>query len=69
MKRNKKKKKSLKKLAALTSSMQVTVQILRKEGRTKRGELMQKSRSLEYIISIIIGENHWFNTLTGTKKI
>lgn len=29
---------------------------------------MQKSRSLEYIISIIIGENHWFNTLTGTKK-
>lgn len=48
--------------------MPVTVQILRKEGRTKQGELMQKLKSLEYIIIIIIGENHWFNTLTGTKK-
>lgn len=48
--------------------MPVTVQILRKEGRTKQGELMQKLKILEYIIIIIIGENHWFNTLTGTKK-
>lgn len=29
---------------------------------------MQKLKILEYIIIIIIGENHWFNTLTGTKK-
>lgn len=59
MKRNKKKrkKKSLKKFAALTSSVPVTVQILRKGGRTKWGELTQNPRSLEYTIVIIIEKN------------
>lgn len=61
MKRNlkeqeKKKKKSLKKLAALTSSVPVTVQILRKGGRTMWGELTQNPRILEYAI-VIIEEN------------
>lgn len=47
------KKKILKKLAALTSSVPVTVQILRKGGRTKWEELTQNPRSLEYAIVII----------------